>query len=246
MSKFVQACLDAAQAQTPYPSFVEQISDPTVDAAYTEQQEFVKAQNRDITGYKAALTAPPAQQAMGIDSPVFGVLFDDGRASPGAQIAVPGGGVLETELGFTLAQDITTPVSPDSVLEKMDNCKIMIEVARPNLPGKPNGLDLIATNSASFRFIEGGSFNPLATEVDEIETSLEFSGERVFNGRSGDVMSGQRAALAWLINSLLTVGYELTAGNILMTGSVGGIAPTKPGDYRGDFGSLGDIPFSIS
>lgn len=245
MSEFVQACLDAAETEAPYPSFAEQTTDATVEAAYAQQLAFVKAQRRNITGYKAALTAQPAQQAMGIESPVFGVLFDDGRTSPGAQIAVPGGGVLETELGFKLAQNVTTPVSPDSVLEKMDDCRIMIEIARPNLTAKPSGLDLIATNAASFRFIEGASFNPLATEVDEIEVALEFSGDRVFSGRSGDVMGGQRVALAWLINSLLTVGYELSSGNILMTGSVGGIAPTKSGDYRGDFGPLGDIPFSI-
>lgn len=245
MNNFIEACLESLQTGDPYPSFSEGSSDPTVANAYATQQLFVAAQARPIAGYKAALTAAPAQQAMGIAAPVLGVLFEQGRSRPLDHVAVPGGGVLETELGFTLAQDITSPVTPASVLDRVDCCHTMVEVAKPNLSGKPSGIDLIATNSASYHFIEGTEFAPQTIEIDDLQAELTYEGETVFTGRCGDVMGGQRDALAWLINTLLSVGYTLTAGQILMTGSVGGVAPSKPGQYQGLFSGLGEIGFTI-
>lgn len=243
---YTAACLTAIADGVAYPSFSETFSNATLEDAYSQQIEFVNSQPRSIAGYKAALTAQPAQAAMGIDAPIFGCLFDDGERLAGDSIEVPGGGVLETELGYTLAQDISSPVSEDSVLEKVEYCQPMIEIARPNLSGRPGALDLIATNSASYCYIKGAAFNPLGIEVDAVTTALSCEDETVFTGTCGEVMAGQRAALTWLINSLIAIGYKVSAGHILMTGSVGGVAPAKAGAYSGDFGAQGQIHFTIT
>lgn len=246
MPDFIAQCAQALAEGTPYPSFTNSGQTPTTDHAYAVQRLFVSAQNREIGGYKAALTAPSAQQAMGIDAPATGVLFRDGARNNGDTVAVPGGGVLETELGFILAQEIVTPVTEDSVLEKMDSCAPMIEVAKPNLSGPLNGLDLIATNSASFCYIRGEAFNPLAIEVDDIQVSLTAVEETLFAGQGNEVMGGQRTALTWLINALLALDYPLLQGHLLMTGAIGGAAPAKPGDYSGVFSGRGTLKFRIS
>lgn len=246
MKNFIDACLESLKTETPYPSFTEFAGNATLEGAYEAQQLFIAAQAHPLAGYKAALTAQPAQQAMGIESPVLGVLFEHGRSRPSDRVTVPGGGVLETELGFVLAKDINEPVQAETVMDLIDRCHTMIEVARPNLAGKPNGLDLIATNSAAYHFIEGAAFSPRSIEIDDVQAELVYEGETVFTGRCGDVMGGQRAALAWLINALTALGYSLKAGHLLMTGSVGGVAPSKPGQYQGRFSGLGEIGFTIA
>ena len=246
MPDFIAQCAEALAEGTPYPSFSSSGQTTTIDHAYAIQHLFVSNQDREISGYKAALTAFSAQQAMGIDAPVTGVLFADGARSNGDTVSVPNGGVLETELGFILAQEIVTPVTEDSVLEKMAGCAPMIEVAKPNLSGPLNGLDLIATNAASFCYIQGEGFDPLITEADDIQVSLSAAKESLFAGQANEVMGGQRLALTWLINALLALDYPLSQGHLLMTGAIGGAAPAKPGDYAGLFSGHSTLKFRIS
>jgi len=58
-------------------------------------------------------------------------------------------------------------------------------------------------------------------------------------------MQGQASALLWLINDVLSKGFQIKSGNILLTGSIGKINSYKPGLYMGDFGKLGKIYFEI-
>ena len=45
---------------------------------------------------------------------------------------------------------------------------------------------------------------------------------------------------------MLARGYTLEAGQILMTGSIGGMVPAQPGTYTATFGPLGEITFEIA
>lgn len=243
-TSFTQACLEAIADGGPYPTF----ENSDIHAAYNQQLDFVNAQKRNISGYKAALTAAPAQKAMGIDQPIVGCLFKEGASQPSDLIQIDSG-VLETELGFTLAQSISTPVTEANVLDTVLHCQPMVEIARPNLSAKPKAVHLIATNSASFAYIAGEPFDPRSIEIDGIEASLR-EREEIFRGTCGEVMGGQRKALAWLINTALDIGYHLEAGHLMMTGSVGGVAPAKPGTYTATFtatvADLGQIEFTIA
>ena len=78
-----------------------------------------------------------------------------------------------------------------------------------------------------------------------IPVSLTCEGTTLLQGETGEVLAGQRHALAWLINQVLLRGYSIEAGQIFMTGSIGGMYPAKPGNYRADFGLLGTLEFSI-
>ena len=46
-----------------------------------------------------------------------------------------------------------------------------------------------------------------------------------------DVMDGQWKALGWMINQAIALGYALTPGQVLMTGSVGSVHPMSVGAY---------------
>ncbi len=236
MQTFTDACLEALASGTTYPSALASMPELSLEDAYTLQRHFVAARTATdpIVGFKAALTAPPPQQAMGIDRPILGALLASHAMQPG-QIVAPAGGLLETELGHRLSAAVRAPVTADEVQDLVGEVHVMVELAQPRLSGKPAGLDLIATNSAAFGFVAG----PVLTAdipLDDVEAALlDTSGTTLFGAPCGTVMGGQREALTWLINTALALGYELEAGHLLMTGSVGGAAPARPGAYQARF-----------
>ncbi len=232
-------------AREPYPSIVA--ADPRLDfaSAYAIQRAYVALRNEPIAGFKAALTASQAQASMGVDVPIVGVLFESGARSPGKIDTAPYNVLLETELGFHADRAITQSVTEATVLTHFGTVSPMIEVACPNLSGKPNGLDLVATNSASFGYIAGQPVAADAIDVDAQALQLTHNGDIVLTGRSDEIMAGQRSALAWLVNQVIDLGYAISEGDLFMTGSVGGMYPGKTGVYAAEFGALGSIEFEI-
>ena len=83
--------LDAALKNVLAGRPIENISltqpDLTTEAAYHLQHQLIKRLQAnggwgEIYGYKAALTAQAAQDAMGIDEPIIGALFQHGAQGP--------------------------------------------------------------------------------------------------------------------------------------------------------------------
>ena len=253
--------LDAALTKTLAGEPVQNISvnhpDISMDEAYALQHELVgKLRDHggwgEIYGYKAALTALPAQQAMGITEPIIGVLFERAvfPADGATTIKTDRPVLLETEVGFTLGKPITEPVTEHNVLDAVAYCSGLIELASPNLQQRPTSVDLISNNSASYGCVVGVSNkHPTDIDLDAVPvtlTRLASAEEVLHTAAAGSVMAGQREALTWLINSTLAQGYALRPGHVLMTGSIGSMHPGKAGKYRADFGALGDITFAIA
>ncbi len=259
--QWLQATLNHVLSGQPIENIATAWPELTQPKAYQLQRQLVTQLQKDggwgqVYGYKAALTAEPAQQAMGIDEPIVGVLFEHAAYTAGTDagltVSTDRSVLLETELGFLLSKSITEPVSDDDVFDAVKECRCMVELAAPNLQQRPTYLDLIASNSASYGCIAGVStINPEQMPLDATNISLTRSPDQsdsaeLHQALAGSVMSGQRRALAWLINQVLALGYPLEAGHTLMTGSVGNMHPAEPDDYRADFGALGSIVFRIA
>ena len=252
--------LDAALTKTLAGEPVQNISvnhpDISMDEAYALQHELVgKLRDHggwgEIYGYKAALTALPAQQAMGITEPIIGVLFERAvfPADGATTIKTDRPVLLETEVGFTLGKPITEPVTEHNVLDAVAYCSGLIELASPNLQQRPTSVDLISNNSASYGCVVGVSNkHPTDIDLDAVPvtlTRLASADEVLHTAAAGSVMAGQVDALIWLINSTLAQGYALRPGHVLMTGSIGSMHAGKAGKYRADFGALGDLTFVL-
>ena len=254
------AWLEAALANTLAGEPVENITISSskigIHDAYALQRELVAKLISDggwgsVYGYKAALTAVPAQRAMGISEPIIGVIFEHAayQADSAATVATDRLVLLETEVGFTLRKEITAPVAKDDVFDAIACCSGMIELASPNLQQHPTSADLIANNAASYGCIAGASTaHPTDIDVDALPVSLtriDAEQQAFQTAMAGSVMAGQRDALIWLINRTLAQGYELRPGHVLMTGSIGSMHPGKAGRYRADFGALGGLTFAL-
>lgn len=246
MQRWPQKFLKAYSKRHRYDSISAEFGDLTVADAYDVQHQYVALRAEPIAGYKAALTAKAGQAAMGVDHPVVGVLFTSGEFSADVPIQAEQQILLETEVAFRCNTAITEQVDSDNVLSFMSSCLGVVELASPNLANAPNGLDLIATNSASYGHIEGEPHELLTADaLDQLSVSLAKDEKIVMSGRAGEVMSGQIEALCWLINQTLDLNYSIAAGHLLMTGSIGGILPAQPGNYCASYASLGEIRFSL-
>ena len=82
-------------------------------------------------------------------------------------------------------------------------------------------------------------------DLNGLQVTLKRDGELLHGIASGSVMEDQWQALRWLINQTVSLGYTIKAGQLLMTGLIGGIHPARPGAHLADFGAAGCIAFEI-
>mgnify|MGYP002831198358 FL=1 len=254
MQKFTDDLIDCEQKSIAYPNLTEIYPKGTVSQAYMVQQIFINklASSRvlgEIIGYKAALTARPAQDAMNIGEAIIGVLFQKNQVTS-ESLVIDRQVAVETEFGYVTNTEIIDPVISHDVHKLISSYCPVVEIASPNLQKRPTGIDLISTNSATYRFIQGksqsteeqiSSFDPL----DNLTVELKMGDQSLHTESSGNMMFGQADALTWLINEVLKRGYPIPKGSFLMTGSIGPAHPAKKGVYQADFGDLGSISISI-
>ena len=228
-----------------YPQ-VELKSSYLIQKAYIEKNLFYDK----ISGYKSALTSKNSQNQYSADTPISGALFESGKSfSPSIiNIADFRNMLIETELGFLIKKDIKEIIESQEALKKyISNVYPVIEL--PDIGFNDlkdiNIIDLISINTGASNYILGKSINIDSIDINNINIKLFLDGKLISSGKSSQVMEGQSSVLLWLINDILSKGFQIKSGNILLTGSIGQINSSKPGLYLGDFGKLGNIFFEI-
>ena len=106
------------------------------------------------------------------------------------------------------------------------------------------GVDLIAANVSATQFIVGEKKDK-ALDLDSVNVVLTHDGKAANQGRGADAMGSQWNAALWLVNTMVSKGWTIRPGNVLLTGALGNMIPGKPGQYMADFGELGIIEFEI-
>jgi 2-keto-4-pentenoate hydratase len=203
-----------------------------------------------VVGYKAGLTSPPALKKFGAKGPVTGVMLGSMLHS-GAKVNTKGYTkcMLEVEVGYLLAKDVTADVTPANV--KSYVAKILPAVEVPDIPFKSmKGLvpaDLIAVNVGARGYILGKPVDPAKVDPNKVTGKLVMNGKDVGKAIPGRAAMGdQWKALAWTLNNARAHGGLLKKGMFIITGSLGPLYPGKPGSYKAVYtGGLSDIAFSI-
>ena len=159
MQKFTDDLIDCERKSVAYPNLTEIYPNGTVSQAYMVQQIFINklAKSRvlgGIIGYKAALTARHAQKAMTIGEAIIGVLFKKNQVTS-ESLVIDRQVAVETEFGYVTNAEIINPVISCDVHKLISSYCPVVEIASPNLQKRPTGIDLIATNSATYKFIKG-------------------------------------------------------------------------------------------
>lgn len=230
--------------------------DPTDAAgAYAVQSvntKFWQAEGRRVSGRKIGLTAKAVQAQLGVDQPDYGVLFSD--------MAVADGGHLlasrviqpkaEAEVALVLARDLDNPETDiQDVLRAAAYVVPAIEIVDSRIADwKITFADTVADNGSSAFYVLGETPRLLAgLDLVTCGMILQVNGEVVSLGAGAACLGHPLRSAAWLARTLARMGDPLRAGEVLLTGALGPMAPIKIGDsVRATIGGLGSAGFTFT
>ena len=170
-------------------------------------------------GYKLGWTSAAMREALGIDRPNWGTLWDTHRIDDGAvdlgELIHP---KVEPELVYRGPGGLGADATAAEVAESGGEWALGLEIVDPRFPSYDfDWLDNTADNSSSARVVVG-EFRPL-TAPAEVLVTFDAGGEPR-TGTGGNAMGDPREAVAWLARSLAAEGASLAAGDIVFTGGL--------------------------
>ncbi len=227
--------------------------------AYAVQKEYLALRQRSdgVAGYKAGLSSAGAPARFGLEEAVSGVLLGRDRIDPqgsGLYLLRDNPGtrpMLELELALVFA---SVPSEPPATVEELRRHirGVAPAVEIPGIAfagdGSFRGTDLIASNVAARHFLLGEAriLEDLGgLRLPTVEVQLWRDGRRLIQGRGSDAMGDPWQAALWLTRQLMSQGWRPAAGEVLLSGALGGMTAAVPGSYRAEFGALGTLRLEI-
>ena len=205
----------------------------SIDEAYGIQRQFQTDLSRDqgpIAGYKLAYTTAIMQQTNGVNEPCMGIMLANNiRRSPctlAASDFVRLG--IECEVAARLGDDLPpsgAPFDKDKVSGAVESLMTAFEVIdNRRTPGLEQSIQFI-TGVAANIYNAGVVLGSPVTDWRAIDLvsaygSMDINGEKVGDGHGSDVMGHPLEPLAWLANKLAEQGLGLSAGMVIITGSI--------------------------
>jgi 2-oxo-3-hexenedioate decarboxylase len=211
--------------------------DPELDesTAYDAQWAGVEARldaGERLVGAKLGLTSRIKQQAMKVDSPLYGwvtsgMLLPYGEPVELTRFIHPR---VEPEIAFLLARDVDTPATVTSILAATESIFAAVDLLdsryddfRFRLP------DVIADNASAGAFLLGPRAVPPADLADLrlLGCVLRVNGDVVATAAGAATMGHPAASVAWLANRLAEREQKLGAGMLIFSGGLTDPAPLK-------------------
>lgn len=221
-----------------------------IDTAYAVQQENVRRgveRGRRIAGRKIGLTAKAVQAQLGVDQPDFGVLYadmsvNDDEPVPLSMLISPR---AEAEVAFVLGSDLPHEVSTAAdVMRATAFVVAAIEIVDSRVKDWDITIaDTVADNASSARYVLGTS-PKLLREVDVrgVTMSMMLDEVEVSVGGGAACLGNPVNAVVWLANALAARGEPLRAGDLVLSGALGPMAPVNaPGRYEATIAGLGTV-----
>ena len=221
-----------------------------LDAAYAIQQTntdiWIKDGRRPV-GRKIGLTAKSVQAQLGVDQPDYGVLYADMEVVDGDEIDAsrlmqP---KVEGEIALVLDNDLvneqlTLVDLMDSVAYALPAIEIVgSRIAKWDI----TILDTIADNASSGLYVLGTK--PVGLHELDLRMCgmvMENRGDQVSVGAGVACLGNPLNAALWLARKMVAMGMPLMAGDTIMTGALGPMAPVTPGDVvEVRIGGLGSV-----
>lgn len=245
----------AATAGVPTTPVRDLIGPVDVTAAYAAQQ--INTQRRvhagaRIVGRKIGLTSTAVQEQLGVDQPDFGVLFADMHYDNGAEI--PAGTLLqpkvEAEIAFILAEDLDAEdIDASAAARAVDYATPALEIVDSRIADWDiTFADTVADNASSGAFVLGDARLGLDRyrPVDSTMT-MRVNDAVASTGQGAACLGDPLEALAWLARTAHDVGEPLRAGQIILSGALGPMAPVVDGStVEAEISGLGTVSISFA
>jgi 2-oxo-hept-3-ene-1,7-dioate hydratase len=232
----------------------------TMEDAYQVQAALVKrklASGRRVIGWKIGLTSKAMQDALKINIPDSGVLFDDmlfenGSTVPKGRFIQPR---IEAEIAFIMKSDLCGPnvyaedvrkatqwVAPS--LEILDTRILRVD---PVTKSTRTIVDTISDNAANAGIVLGKERHAVDSfDLRWVGAIVKRNGEVEETGLGAGVLDEPAGGIAWLANRLAQQGDHVRAGDIVLSGSfVRPIEATSGCYIEADFGAFGSVSINF-
>ncbi len=220
-------------------------------AVQSRLTQMILADGDTIAGYKVGLTSAPMQRLIGVSTPDYGpvltsTLYGDHDEVPLSRFIQP---KLEAEIVFVLGEALAGPGVTHT------------QAARA-ITGAAAAIEIVDSRFADWRIKLADTVSDLASNgaaavstrvvpIDDIDTRLigmvlTRNGQLVDTGAGAAALGDPIAVVAWLANTLGSVGVGLEPGHLVMTGALHAAVPMAAGDvFRADFDRLGPITLRV-
>ncbi|WP_439959903.1 2-keto-4-pentenoate hydratase [Streptomyces griseorubiginosus] len=250
VSKAADALAEAVRVGVACPPVRTLFAEGDLESAYAVQQVNVRRgldAGRRTVGRKIGLTSVAVQRQLRVSQPDFGALFADMAVPDGGE--VPAGRLLqpkvEAEVALVLGRDL-----PDrectvvDVLRAVDFALPALEIVDSRIAGWDISLvDTVADNASCGLYVLGATPVPLtAVDLRTVTMTMTRDGETVSEGTGADCLGSPLNAAVWLAAALADRGDPLRAGDLVLTGALGPMAPAVSGDmFEARIAGLGSV-----
>ena len=228
----------------------------TVEDGYAIQREWVKlemADGRTILGRKIGLTSRAMQLSSQITEPDYAPLMDDMFFDTGSDVPIQRfiAPRVEVELAFVLGRDLKGPgmtlfnvmQATDYVTPALEIIDARIEQFDRDTKAPRKVFDTIADFAANAGIVLGGRpVKPDAIDLRWVGALLYKNAVIEESGVAAAVLNHPATGVAWLANTIAAYGEQLSAGDIVLSGSFTRPTTAARGDVvHADYGPLGAI-----
>lgn len=226
-----------------------------LDDAYRIQAELTKLKldaGRHIIGWKIGLTSRAMQQALGIETPDSGVLFDN-MLFPNSSIILKDYFIqprVEAEIAFVMKAPLYGKVTREEVLDATESVVPSIEILDtrivrhdPESGRLRTVVDTISDNAANAGFILGHEHHPpRAHDLRRVGAIVYKNGKVEETGLGAGVLDDPVTGIIWLAERLAEYGNSIEEGQIILSGSfIRPIECPKGTRIHADFGDFGSV-----
>jgi 2-keto-4-pentenoate hydratase len=249
-----RALYDARRSRIAIEPFTDADPDLTMADGYAVQSELTKlllADGDAIVGYKVGLTSEPMQRMIGVDSPDYGpvlasTLYRDGAAIGLDQFIQPR---IEAEIVFVLGAGLRGPgVSVLDAARAVAGVAAAVEIVDSRFADWRIKLaDTVSDLASNGAVAMSSRLVPLAgLDTRLIGMTMTRNGQLLDTGAGAAALGDPLAVVAWLANTLGSVGVGLEPGHLVMTGALHAAVPMSAGDvFRAEFDRLGPVTVRV-
>ncbi len=227
---------DARRARTQYANLPAHLKPASIAEAYAAQEVYYRLAEPvygPVGGVKVATTTKVMQDLMGITHPCGGAIFSRTIHASPARIRKSDFVNLrvESEIALKLGQDMPASRAPwtaQSVAPSVAGAMPAYELIedRRAVYTETQAVSMIVENCWNGGVVIGTPNPVSAKEIVGVTGHQTLSGKPIGTGKSEDPF----ATLAWLANLLAERGRDLTAGMVVITGSLIPTFSIEPGD----------------
>ncbi|MBR9841675.1 MAG: 2-oxo-hepta-3-ene-1,7-dioic acid hydratase [Rhodobacteraceae bacterium] len=237
-----------------------QYPDMTMHDAYAIQNAIYvqkRAMGRKVIGWKIGLTSRAMQNALGINIPDSGILFDDMNFSTGSN--VPKYRFIQPRIEAEIAFFMKAPLSGDAitredVLSATEYVTPALEILDTRIRRKDpvsgqarSVLDTISDNAANAGIILGRErFSPEQTDLRWVGAIVSRDGEVEETGVGAGVLNDPVESVVWLARRMAQYGQRIEVGQVILSGSFIRPIECPPGTaISADFGAFGAVEIAF-